>query len=194
MKNIPLILVVVLCAGIAVLRAMLRQSKNEVTRLSANQRVLLSDVEYYRTKDSLSAASVERLQFTNREFEWYCADLKLRVGELGIKMKRLQSAVSTGIETDYLVNTSVKDSVVIRDSTIVLKCLELHTPYLDVSGCIDSGLFSGSIRSRDTLDQVVHRVPKQFWFIKWGTKAIRQEVICRNPNSHITYSAYIELK
>lgn len=173
---------------------MLRQSKNEVTRLSANQRALLSDAKYYRTKDSLSAASVERLQLTNREFEKYCADLRLQVGELGIKVKRLQSVASTGIETDYLVNTFVKDSVAIRDSTVVLKCLELHTPYLDVSGCIDSGLFCGSIRSRDTLDQIVHRVPHQFWFIKWGTKAIRQEVVCRNPNSRITYSTYIELR
>lgn len=46
----------------------------------------------------------------------------------------------------------------------------------------------------DTLDQAVHRVPHRFWFIKWGTKAIRQDIVCRNPYSQITYSEYIELK
>lgn len=81
-----------------------------------------------------------------------------------------------------------------RDSMVMLKCLELHTPYLDVSGCIDMGRFSGKIISRDTLDQAVHRVPHRFWFIKWGTKAIRQDIVCRNPYSQITYSEYIELK
>lgn len=195
MKDIPLILfIIVLFAVIAVLMAMLRQSKNEVTRLSANQRTLLSDAEFYRTKDSLSAASVERLQLTNREFERYCADLKLRVGELGIKVKRLQSVASTGIEAKYNVITSVKDSTIFRDSTVILKCLEINTPYLAVSGCAENNTFTGFIVSRDTLDQIVHRVPHQFWFIKWGTKAIRQEVISRNPYSHITYSEYIELR
>lgn len=194
MKNIPLILIIVLCAITVVLGAMLRQSKNEVTRLSANQRTLLSDVEFYRTKDSLSAASVERLQLTNREFEKYCADLRLRVGELGIKVKRLQSVASTGIETKYDVITSMKDSIVFRDSTVMLKCLEINTPYLTVSGCTENNAFAGSIISRDTLDQIVHRIPHRFWFIKWGTKAIRQEVISRNPYSRITYSEYIELR
>lgn len=195
MKNIPLILfVIVLFAVIAILMAMLRQSKNEVARLSANQRTLLADAEFYRTKDSLSAASVERLQLTYREFEKYCTDLRLQVGELGIKVKRLQSVASAGIETKYDVITSIKDSIVFRDSTIMLKCLEINTPYLGVSGCAENNTFVGSIISRDTLDQIVHRVPHQFWFIKWGTKAIRQEVISRNPYSRITYSEYIELK
>lgn len=194
MKNIPLILIVVLCAIIAILGVMLRQSKKEVTRLSANQRVLLSDAEYYRTKDSLSAASVERLQLTNREFEKYCADLRLQVGELGIKVKRLQSVASTGVETKYNIITSIKDSTVFRDSTVILKCLEINTPYLEVSGCAENKAFVGSIISRDTLDQIVHRVPHQFWFIKWGTKAVRQEIVCRNPYSRIVYSEYIELR
>lgn len=162
--------------------------------MTGNQRSLLEDVELYKTKDSLSAASVERLQLTNREFEKYCSDLKKTASDLNIKVKRLQSVSSTGTETKYEVDIPVKDSVVVRDSTIELKCLELHTPYLDVSGCIDRDRFLGTILSRDTLDQVVRRVPKQFWFIKWGCKAIRQEIVSRNPNSQIVYSQYIELK
>ncbi|WP_350308236.1 DUF6549 family protein [Gabonibacter massiliensis] len=50
------------------------------------------------------------------------------------------------------------------------------------------------MESRDTLVQIVYRVPRKFLFIRWGTKAIRQEVISKNPYSKITYSRYIELR
>ncbi|WP_353739197.1 DUF6549 family protein, partial [Muribaculum intestinale] len=48
--------------------------------------------------------------------------------------------------------------------------------------------------SCDTIKQIIHRVPKKFWFIKWGCKAIRQEVVSTNPHTKITYTEYIELK
>lgn len=194
MKRRLIISVIILIGAVVALSYFLSREKEETKRLSGNQRSLMEDVTLYRTKDSLSAASVERLQLTNKEFEKYCADLKEQISALGLKVKRLQSVSSTGTETNYEVNIPVKDSVAFRDSTIILKCLELHTPYLDVSGCIDMNEFSGTILSRDTLDQAVHRVPHEFWFIKWGCKAIRQEIVCRNPNSRIIYSQYIELK
>jgi len=50
-----------------------------------------------------------------------------------------------------------------------------------------------SLVSRDTLYQVVHRVPRRFLFIRWGTKGIRQEMVNCNPHAEITYSQYIEL-
>lgn len=168
--------------------------RKEKKRLANNQETLLSNVEYYKTKSDKNAASVQKLELTKSELEKHCKDLTQTVEELGIKVKRLQSIASTGLETEYKIVTQIKDSVVFRDSMIVLKCLDLHTPYLDVSGCIEKDSFIGNIHSRDTLEQIVHRVPKQFWFIKWGCKAVRQEVICRNPNSQITYSEYIELK
>lgn len=194
MKRILLISVIVLIGAVSALSFSLKKERVEVARLTRNQRSLLEDVTLYRTKDSLSAASVERLQLTNKEFEKCCADLKEQVSALGLKVRQLQSISSTGIETDYEVNIPIKDSVAIRDSAIILKCLELHTPYIDVSGCIERDRFIGNILSRDTLDQVVHRVPYQFWFIRWGCKAIQQEVVSRNPYTQITFSKYIELK
>lgn len=194
MKKYVVIAVVILIGVIAVLSYSLRQEKMETKRLDGNQRSLLENVTFYRTKDSLSAASVERLQLTNREFEQYCGGLKSQIEQLGIKVKRLQSVASTGTETRYQVDVQFKDSVVVRDSLVTLKCIELHNPYLDLSGCIEADRFVGNIVSRDTLIQAVHRVPHQFWFIRWGCKAIRQDIVCRNPNSRIVYSQYIELK
>lgn len=194
MRKYLVILVIVLTGAVLVLSYSLRREKAETGRLADNQRSLMKEVKLYRTQDSLSAASVERLLLTNQEFERYCSDLARTVTSLNIKLKRLQSVSSTGTETGYDVDIPVRDRLVVRDSTVILKCLELHTPYLAVSGCIEENSFKGNILSRDTLDQVIHRVPRQLWFIKWGCKAIRQEIICRNPNSRIVYSRYVELK
>lgn len=162
-------------------------------RLSGNQRVLLSDIEFYRTKDSLSVASVEKLTLSNKEFSSYCKNLKEQVKALNLKVKRLQSVSQTATETKYSIKTVVKDSI-LPDRIDTIPCLSYHDNYLTFSGCIVDKKFSGFIESRDTLIQIVHRCPRKFWFIRWGTKAIRQEVISRNPYSRITYTEYIELK
>lgn len=166
-------------------------AKKEIVRLGDNQRSLLSEIELYRTKDSLSVASIERLQLTNREFERYCTDLKLQVEELGIRVKRLQSVSQTATSTNYPIYIPVRDSVRDRDT---IRCINYRSPYLDISGCMDGDNFSGQISSRDTLIQAVHRIPHRFWFIKWGVKAIRQEIICKNPFTNISYATYIEMK
>lgn len=168
-----------------------KAAKKDVIRLGDNQRSLLSEIDLYRTKDSLSVASIERLQLTNREFERYCTDLKMQVEELGIRVKRLQSISQTVTNTNYPIFIPVRDSIRDRDT---IRCIDYRSPYLDISGCMGGDTFSGQISSRDTLIQVVHRIPHRFWFIKWGTKAIRQEVICRNPFANIIYAEYIELK
>lgn len=194
MKKSVIIAVVILIGVIAALSYLLKIEKVEVKRLIGNQRSLLENVKLYQTKDSLSAASVERLQLTKKEYEKHFSDQAKTIDDLGIKIKRLQSISETGTETKYPIDVPVKDSTVVRDSAVVLKCIELHNPYLDLSGCIEAGRFVGNVVSRDTLIQVVHRVPRQFWFIKWGCKAIRQEIVSRNPYTNIMYSEYIELK
>lgn len=50
------------------------------------------------------------------------------------------------------------------------------------------------IESRDTLRQIVHRIPRRFLFIRWGTKALRQEIISSNPHTRIVYSEYIRIE
>lgn len=169
--------------------------RTDRNRLANNQRTLLSEVEFYRTKDSLSAASAERLTLSNQEFKQYCGELEKTVKDLGIQVKRLRSVSQTATETRYEVKTILRDSLILRAGTTdTIRCLDYQDPYLTLSGCLHRNQFSGLIQSRDTLIQVVHRVPRKFWFIRWGTKAIRQEIISKNPYSRITYTEYIELK
>ena len=54
------------------------------------------------------------------------------------------------------------------------------------------GRFGGlPVESVDTLRQVVHRVPRRFLFIRFGTKAVRQEIVSSNPHTRIVYAEYV---
>ena len=50
------------------------------------------------------------------------------------------------------------------------------------------------VESADTLRQVVHRIPRRFLFIRWGTKALRQEIVPSNPHTRIVYSEYVKIE
>ena len=57
----------------------------------------------------------------------------------------------------------------------------------------------GEIMSRytndvDTLRQAVHRIPRRFLFIRWGTKAHRQEIVSTNPHTRIVYAEYVKIE
>lgn len=193
MKRYLIILLVILLTVMLISVRCCQSYRRERDRLADNQRTLMSRIDFYKTKDSLSVASVDRLTLSNDEFREYCKDLEGQVKKLGLKVKRLQSVSQTATITEYPVKTIIRDSI-IPGKTDTLRCINFQNAYLTLSGCFESSHFNGLVENRDTIIQVVHRVPHRFWFIRWGTKAIRQEVISRNPYSRITYTEYIELK
>lgn len=200
MKKLLVYLVIVLIAASSSISYLYKEEKEERKRLGANQTALLENMRRYKTKDSLNVVSIQKLTLTKQEFEQHNAELAERIKDLGIKVKRLQSVTSTGTTTTTVIRTQMKDSIVYRDKDKLvrdtLQCLEYISPYLMIDACIDHGEFAGLVVSKDTLDQFVHRVPKEILFklIKFGTKGIRQEIYSRNPYSEIHYSKYIEFK
>ena len=50
-----------------------------------------------------------------------------------------------------------------------------------VEGAVTADSVLCRVESADTLRQVVHRIPRRFLFIRWGTKALRQEIVPSNP-------------
>lgn len=196
MRKILIYAVIFLSILAAVLYWQLSEVKTEKKRLANNQEALLTDVETYKTEAGKNAASVLRLELSKSELEKYNKDLTQTVSDLKIKISRIQSASTTATSTDYSITTPVRDSIVYRDRLIpdTLKRITYNDAWLGLDGTIQKGIFSGNIQSRDTLVQIVHRIPKKFLFFKWGTKAIRQEVTTKNPHSKIVYTQYIELK
>ena len=197
MRKISIYAFIVLITAVCYLSFRIASLKNEKNRLSDNQETLLSDVDYYKTSDSLNAASVGRLTLTNKEFKQHNTGLNNLIESLNIKVKNLQSISATATEAKYNIETVLKDSLVLRDSTIIdtIKCFEYYSFFLDFKSCTDDNInFKTEVLVRDSIYQVVHRIRRKFLFIRWGTKAIQQEIVNANKNSKITYSKYIEFK
>lgn len=190
-----LITITGILAGSALFLLMLYKGERaDRIRYQDNQNSLLSEIRHYKTKDSLNVASVQKLTLSASEFRKHNADLAALVQDLNLKVKRLQSVMQTATQTTTVINTIVKDSIVVVGDTVqTLRCIDYKTPYITFAGCIDNNQFSGLIESRDTIVQVVHREPRKFLFIRYGTKGIHQEILSKNPHTQITYTRYIEL-
>ena len=183
-----------LVLSISILWKGYQREHSERNRLESNQSVLMSSLENYRISDSLNAARVDALNLTVSEFKKGFSELEGLLKEMHIKVKRLETVAITGTNTSYYITTPVRDSLVFVPVPDTLHAIRYRDAWLSLSGYIKNREFIGSIESRDTLVQVVHRVPKRFLFIKYGTKGIRQEVVSKNPHTTINYAKYIELK
>lgn len=169
--------------------------RGERDRYKANQTSLLGQVEYYKTENGKNVASVQKLTLSYDELKENYDLIKKVADELGIKLKRIQSVSQNHTQTDIRFETELRDTVIYRDSILIpVMLFDWRDPWIDVTGMIDEPKVEMTIESRDTLVQIVHRVPHKWWFFKWGTKAIRQEIVSSNPHTKITYSEYIELK
>jgi hypothetical protein len=173
-----------------------QSEKKNRQRIENNYQSLEEGITFYKTKDSLSAASVQALILTKKELENKVENYEQEISSLNLSVKRLQSISKTATVTSYIIKTEVRDSIIYVDNIIsdTLNCIDYKSKYLLVKGCISDRFFVGNIKTYDTLYQFVHRVPRKFLFIKHGTKAIRQEVMTKNPHSDITYTEYIELR
>ncbi len=194
MKKFMLGVTVVTLICIVVCGGVIFHLAKENRRLRSNERALMEGVTYYRTDDGGSAASVEALELELSEFrEQHRRDAE-EIASLGIRLRRAESyakSVAATLLTDTVV---VRDTVVIRDT---VAHSARHFASADTWSRVEGILFGDSLRyavhTVDTLHQVVHRVPRKFLFIPYGTKAIRQEVWSSNPNTELVYTEYIEL-
>lgn len=170
MKRILVYANIVLVISVLILSFFLNNTREEKKRLTNNQESLLSDIEYYKTESGKNAASVQKLVLTKSELEKHCQDLTQTVKDLGIKVKRLQSASTTVTKTEVEIQTVVRDSIVYRDRPAILKAINWKDPWIKLDGILDGKNFSAKIQCLDTLSHIVHRVPKKFLFFALGLK------------------------
>lgn len=187
--------IICLALGLVAMTKINDSNVRERDRLSENQAALLSDIRFYKMLDSLSVGSVQQLIFTTRELKQHRQELIKTIDGLNLKLKRVQAVSSTSIKSNSKIQTIIRDSIrTLASRTDTLRCINYTDKWLTISGCQENNEFTGIIESRNTIDQVIHRVPHKFLFFRWGAKAIRQEVVSRNQNSEITFTEYIELK
>ena len=200
MNKVTTYLIIILLGMAAVTGVALHQCQRlqqEKQRLSANVASLSAGTEQYKTEAGKNAARAQQLELTTGELRQQCADLQARLEDMGVRNKYLQRAVSASTSTTVLVDTIVRDSIVYVPQLAQLDTLQvLHwaDAWVRLNGVIRGGRFTGSITSQDTLTVAVHRVPKKFWFIKWGTKRIDVSVASSNPHTEIKAVQCVEIK
>lgn len=198
----------------------LRSERAERRRVQSNNEVLTDSVEFYRTESGKHAASRQVLELRASEMERYNAQLAAQVRELRIKVRRLEAAATTVMRTEVQITAPLKPAgrqptawdkygaAVRRNADSVKAALDRKYSgmpkvseakffrwadrHVSVDGVIRADSVSCHVISIDTLRQIVHRVPRRFLFIRWGTKAIRQEVVSSNPHTQIVYTEYIQ--
>lgn len=222
MKRYLIIALLVLSGLLWIQTVRLRGERAERRRVQSNNEVLTDSVEFYRTASGKHAASRQVLELRASEMERYNAQLAATVRELRIKVRRLEAAATTATRTEVQITAplepaspqpsawekygagvrraadSVKAALDRKFSGLPkvpeAKVFRWSDRHVSVDGVIRADSVSCHVESIDTLQQVVHRVPRRFLFIRWGTKAIRQEVVSSNPHTNIVYTEYIELK
>ena len=220
MKRILIITLLVMGGLLWLQTVRLRGERAERRRVQSNNEVLTDSVEFYRTESGKHAASRQVLELRASEMERYNAQLAAQVRELRIKVRRLEAAATTATWTEVQITAPLEpagpqptawekygtgvrraaDSVkaaLDREFTGLPKVPEAKIfrwadRHVSVDGIIRTDSVSCHVTSIDTLRQIVHRVPRRFLFIRWGTKAIRQEVVSSNPHTQIVYTEYIQ--
>lgn len=154
----------------------------ECRRLSTNQMALTEDIRTFRVRDSLNAASVIALTMTTSELAQRMGNIRALVEDMGVKLSRVESISQSAVRSSYDIHAPIVDSAV-----------HLKTPHMSFDATITQGVLSARMESVDTLTQVVHRIPKRLWFIRYGTKYLEQSIVSSNPNSRIIYDRYIKI-
>ena len=169
----------------------------ENARLENNNSALLQSVKTYRTKADENAASVQVLRLKIGEYEELRAADAERIRKLGIKLKRLESASKSVTKTAVNISAPLRDTVILRDTLRLHDTVRLfrwRDSWVTVDGVIDNDSVSCSVTSVDTLHQIIHRIPRRFLFFRYGTKAIRQEIVSSNPHTEVVYSEVISFR
>lgn len=169
----------------------------ENARLENNNYALIESVKTYRTKADESAASVQVLRLKVGEYEELRAADAERIRNLKIKLKRLESASKSVTKTAVDITVPLRDTVILRDTLRLHDTVRLfrwRDSWVTVDGVIDKDSVSCSVSSVDTLHQIIHRIPRRFLFFRYGTKAIRQEIVSSNPHTEVVYSEVVSFR
>lgn len=187
-----LIIAAVVLAFLAVLgiqQKRIERLSNERDRYKGNSEALMTDVEYFKVRDSLSAARVEALELSVKEFERFRSEDAALIKSLQARNRDLAAVNTTQMETIISLSSIPRDTVVIRDS-IPIKAVAVHAgdAWYDFDGLLMEDEFSGTLHNRDSLILAETVKYHRFLGFLWKTKRVDERqanVLSRNPHTQI---------
>lgn len=173
--------------------AILQNVRNERDRYERTTHAALANVEHYRVCDSLSAAKVQALELSVKEYEQYRAKDAALIKQLRTEKRDLQSITAAQIETIHQLSTVPRDTIIMRDTVAVpAVSLRAHDKWYDFDGLLTDSTFTGSMVCRDSLI-VVESVKMSRCIVKKWRKVREKSVnvISKNPHTQILGVEYV---
>lgn len=163
--------------------------RNDRDRYKGNTEALMTDVERFQVRDSLSAARVEALELTVKEFERFRSEDAALIRELRQRNRDLASVNTTQAQTIIEMSAIPRDTVIIRDS-IPVKAVAVHCgdAWYDFDGLLTENEFSGNLTNRDSLILAETVKYHRFLGFLWKTKRVDERqatVVSRNPHTQV---------
>lgn len=170
----------------------------ERDRYKTNTESLLSDVELFKVRDSLSASRVQALELTVKEYERFRKEDAALIRDLKAKNRDLERVSSAQMETITELSIIPKDTIIIRDS-VPIPALHLRTgdQWYDFDGMLAQGRFTGTMVSRDSILVAETVRYKRFLGFLWKTHRVLDrevDIVNRNPHTVITGSEFVILE
>ena len=178
----------------------------ENQRLARNQEALASEIALYRTQAGEEAASAQVLRLALRRIRTAAGRRCRRDPTAGHPPPSTRSLGPDRHRVDarnphpaaglaHRAARHLRDPLPkLRDAARHAALLPLERPLGPHRGDHRRDSVHCRIHSVDTLRQIVHRIPHRFLFIRWGTKALRQEIVSQNPHTRIVYTEYIRIE
>lgn len=169
-----------------------RNMKADRDRLKQNQTQLLNNgaVDITETPNGRSRASVAPLTLRPDEFRRSADPLVKIARQAHVRPARISEAATAATSMQTTIETPAYRSSAVSDSSV---CFSWSDPWVSLSGCVADSFFRGTVSTTDTLDIIVHRVPKRFLFFRFGCREVRMDIISRNPHTRLTYARYYKL-
>ena len=193
MKKYLILADIVIVAALAVTCIL---SGRKIERLTAerdwhagNTEALLSDVERYRVRDSLSAARVQSLELTVKEYERFRTEDAALIKELKQRNRDLAAVNKTQSQTIIDLRAIPRDTVVlVRDSIRPAVAVHCGDAWFDFDGILTGDQFTGKLTNRDSILLAETVKYKRFLGFLWKTRKVENrqlDVVSRNPHTEI---------
>lgn len=197
MTKISIIIAVAALCLCAVFGIQARNAKAQAARYKSNTETLLSDVERYSVRDSLSAARVQSLELTVKEYERFRADDAQLIRELKQRNRDLSAVNKTQSQTIIDLRAVPRDTVVIIRDSIRVPAVAVHCgdAWYNFDGILTKDEFTGKMEHRDSLLLVESVRYKRFLW--WKTKRIKDrqlDCVSKSPHNSIIGLEYVVIE
>ena len=160
---------------------------------------LATGCDTLRNRLNESTAETQILRLRIAEFERLRTEDAARIRALGLRLRHVEATAKAVAATDLDKRVPLHDTLVVRlRDTLVLRdtvrLFRWQDAWVTLEGEIGPDSVHCRVESVDTLHQIVYRIPRRFLFIRWGTKALRQQIASTNPHTHIVASEYVRIE